>query len=234
MEAEMLLAIDTSTRYGGVALWNEGRAVSSVGWYSTRNHTAELMPAIQHVLDRARAAAPNLGGIAVALGPGGFSALRVGISTAKGLALPLKVSIAGVGTLEMEAFPYAGMGLPICPLLDAGRDQVAAGLFQHSGGHWRKLREEYVCTLQELVESISTPTLLCGEGVHQHGEYLRRALGSNGVIVDFHTVSPRLGALAILAGRRLESGDVGPPTIQPLYIRRPSIGLPKVAQKVRQ
>ena len=230
----MILAMDTSTRYGGVALWSDGRAVASVGWYSARNHTAELMPAIQHVLDRAHAAPTDLAGIAVALGPGGFSALRVGISAAKGLALPLKVPVVGVGTLEMEAFPYAGMGLPIRPLLDLGRDQVASGLFQHSGGHWRRLREEYVCTPQELVESISTPTLLCGEGVHQRGEYLRRALGANGVIVDFHTASSRLGALAVLAAERLQSGDVGPATIQPLYLRRPSIGSPKVAQKVRQ
>ena len=57
----------------------------------------------------------------MALGPGGFSALRVGISVAKGLALPLDIPLVGVGTLEMEAYPYAGAGIPVCPLLEAGR-----------------------------------------------------------------------------------------------------------------
>ena len=231
----MLLAIDTSTRFAGVALWNGEVLVASVCWHSARNHTAELMPAIAHVLDVARSGPADLVAVAVALGPGGFSALRVGISAAKGLAQPMDIPLWGIGTLEMEAYPYAGTGLPVRPLLDVGRGEVATALFQMREGHWRKLEGERVCTPDDLMESISVPTLFCGEGVAQRSEYLREALGGNGVSVDFHTPASRLAALGELARDRLRRGDVDSlASLQPLYLRRPSIGAPKAPQRVKQ
>ena len=235
----MLLAIDTSTRYGGVALWDGDRAVSTITWRSTQNHTAELMPTIEYLLGRANASPRELEGIAVALGPGGFSALRVGISVAKGLALPLDIPLVGVGTLEMEAYPYAGAGLPVCPILEAGRSEVAAALFQQDAGGWHKLREERIRQPEELVqEDLFTPgeaVILCGEGVSRHHDYLRDALGPKAIIVSFHTPASRLEALGILAGQRLKAGEVDSlAAIQPIYIRRPSIGAPKAAERVSQ
>ena len=232
---KMLLAIDTSTRYGGVALWSEDRVIAMVSWYSPQNHTAELMPAVEYILERVKIGPTGLKGIAVALGPGGFSALKVGISAAKALALPLNIPLIGVGTLEMEAYPYAGTGLPICPLLDAGREEVATGLFESSEGRWTRLKEERVCTPGELVESISEPTLLCGEGVPNRSEYLRQALGEKGMVLSFHTPDSRLWALAVLSVNRLHQGNVDNlTTVQPLYLRSPSIGAAKTPQKIRQ
>ena len=231
----MLLAIDTSTRHAGAALWSGDQVISSLCWYSRHHHTAELMPAIEYILGRANAGPTGLNGIAVALGPGGFSAIRVGISAAKGLALPLNIPLVGVGTLEMEAYPYANTGLPICPLMDVGRSEVATAVFQMSGGSWKRLEKERICTPEALVESISNPTLLCGEGVPSRIEYLREALGPNGVIVGFHTEASRLYALAILAGELLKRGDVeGLTDLHPLYLRSPSIGPPKTPQVVSQ
>ena len=69
------------------------------------------------ILGRTEASPADLEAIAVALGPGGFSALRVGLSCAKGLAMPTDTPLIGVGTLEMEAYPYASTGLPICAVL---------------------------------------------------------------------------------------------------------------------
>ena len=83
----MLLALDTSTRYAGVALANEDRVVASHAWHSTYNHTAELMPAVVKILEHGGLTAADLDGVAGALGPGGVSALRGGISAAMGLAL---------------------------------------------------------------------------------------------------------------------------------------------------
>ena len=231
----MLLAIDTSTRYAGVSLWADDRAIATLCWYSSQNHTSELMVAIQQILRRSEADPADLEGIAVALGPGGFSALRVGLSAAKGLAMPMNTPLIGVGTLEMEAYPYASTGLPICSLLDAGRGEVANAVFQESEGHWGKLAEENVCTPEEIVESISKSTLFCGEGVPQRSSYLRQALGSNGVVVSFHTPATRLWSLGILAGQRLKNGDVDNlATLQPLYLRRPNIGTPNAPRRVSQ
>ena len=75
----MLLAIDTSTRYASVALVNEDRVVASHAWHSTNNHTAELMPAVVKILELGGLTAAVLDGVDVALGPGGLSALRVGL-----------------------------------------------------------------------------------------------------------------------------------------------------------
>jgi tRNA threonylcarbamoyladenosine biosynthesis protein TsaB len=232
---DMLLAIDTSTRYGGVALWDGDRAVSTITWRSTQNHTAELMPTIEYLLGRANASPRELEGIAVALGPGGFSALRVGISVAKGLALPLDIPLVGVGTLEMEAYPYADAGLPVCPILEAGRSEVAAALFQQDAGGWHKLREERIRQPEELVHEVPESVVLCGEGVARHYDYLRDNLGPKAIIVSFHTPASRLEALGILAGQRLKAGETDSlAAIQPIYIRRPSIGAPKAAERVSQ
>ena len=232
---KMLLAIDTSTRYAGVALRDEDRTITSLSWYSARNHTKELMPAIRYVLESAGRGPSGLGSIAVALGPGGFSALRVGISTAKGLAMPLGIPILGVGTLEIEAYPYASTGLPICPLLDAGKVEVASAMFRESGGTWTKLKEERVSPVEELIESVLEPAVFCGEGVPHRSEYLRQALGEKGIVMAFHTPSSRLWALGSLAAERLKRGETDTlAALQPLYLRRPSIGSPKALHKVKQ
>ena len=231
----MLLAIDTSTRYAGVALWKDDTPIATLGWYSPHNHTAELLPAIEYVLSKGENGTAGLHGIAVALGPGGFSALRVGISAAKGLALPLAIPIVGVGTLEMEAYPHAGTGLPIRPLLDAGRLEVATAVFQESRARWSRLEDERVATIEEIMESIPRRTLLCGEGVPARAGYLREYLGRRAVIMASHNPASRLWALGVLARVRLERGEADDPAdLQPRYLRRPSIGAPRTPQKVKQ
>ena len=231
----MLLAIDTSTRYGGVALWNGEHLLSAYSWHSTRNHTAELMPAVDYVLKRAGTRIASLEGIGVALGPGGFSALRVGISAAKGMAIPLDLPVMGVGTLEIEAYPYCGTGLPICPIMDVARGEVATATFRMTRGSWKKTEQERVCSIEEVLESISEPTVLCGEGVSQRSEFLGASLGDNGLIIDFHSPASRLLALGRLATQRLANKDVDAlPAVQPLYLRRPSIGPVKTHHRVKR
>ena len=180
----MLLAIDTSTRYGGVCLRDEKRVVASLTWYSPRNHTRELLPAIQQILKQAECSASMLSTVMVALGPGGFSALRVGVSVAKGMALSLGIPLVGAGTLEMESYPYAEMGLPVCPLLDMGRGEVAAALYSSVDGEWRKVMGEEVQSVEALVESLRhrahERVLFCGEGLEGREEALRAVLGRCG------------------------------------------------------
>ena len=216
-------------------MWLDGRVLAAHCWYSQRNHTTELMPAIQALFERRGARLEEMEGIAVALGPGGFSALRVGISTAKGLALPKSTPLVGVGTLEMEAYPFAGLELPVCALLDSGREEVATATFGNTAGSWTRLNEERVCSLEELEGSISEPTLLCGEGVPSRSAELRQALGSNGLVMGLHSPAGRLWALAELGSQRLQRGEVDAlEALHPMYLRRPSIGAPKSPQRIKQ
>ncbi len=220
----MLLAIDTSTRHAGVALAQDGQVISSRSWCSRANHTAELMPAVAEILNGHRLAARDLTGIAVALGPGGFSALRVGISTAKGLALASGKPLVGLRTLDLEAHPYLASGVPVCALLDVGRQEVAAARFGKDG---QRLGEDAVGLPVELLSDIAEPTIFCGEGVTRAIGLLREHLGSLALPV---TPSPavRLWSLAALGQQRIELSEADDlATLQPHYLRMPSIGGPK-------
>ncbi len=231
----MLLALDTSTRYASVALADEDRVVALRAWHSAINHTAELMPAVAQLLESRGLTAGQLDGVAVALGPGGFSALRVGISAAKGLALVAKKPIIGVGTLELEAFPYLMSGVPVCALLEAGREECATALYGPDGV---RVREDRVCTADDLLAEIAdkVPGLVtfCGEGVSAWKDAITGALGSNAQIV-FPIPAARGWALAAIGRERLLSGEVSDlTTLQPEYLRMPSIGVPKQRDRVAQ
>ena len=228
----MILAIDSSTRYAGVALADGQRIVSCRYWYSGVNHTVDLMPAVAETLRGADLAAGDLEGIAVALGPGGFSALRVGVSVAKGLAITARKPLVGIGTLDLEGFLYLGSGLPVCALLDVGRGEVAVA---HFGLDGRRTREDVACPPDELLESITEPTLFCGEGAASWAGLIKEQLGPKGLVVAHPTPAIRLWSLVELGRQRLDAGDTSDlATLQPYYLRMPSLGGPKRRDWARQ
>ena len=227
----MLLVIDTSTRNAGAALARDGQVISSRSWRSTVNHTAELMPAVVQLLEAAKLGVNDLEGIAVALGPGGFSALRVGMSVAKGLALAAGKPLAGIGTLDAEAQPFRQSGLPVCAMLDAGRGEVAAASFGPDG---ERSGEDRICPPDELLAGLSSQHIFCGEGTLSHTQLIKERLGNKAVVAG-HSPAARLWALAELGCLRLESGNADDvATLQPYYLRMPTIGGPKRRDRVRQ
>ena len=220
----MLLAVDTSTRYGGVALADEARVVVIRSWHSRANHSVELMPAVAQTLQSRGLVISDLEGLAIALGPGGFSALRVGMSVVKGLAMTTGKPLVGLGTLDLESYPYLGSGLAVCALLDAGRSEVASAYFGPDGV---RTREDIVSSPEELIGSIKETTLFCGEGVANWHDLIKERLGSKAIAVRSSPAS-RLWSLAEMGWQRLAAGDVSDlVTLQPDYLRLPSIGGPK-------
>lgn len=221
----MLLAIDTSTRYAGVALAEGGRVLSCRVWYSQVNHTLELMPAVDQSLKSQNIGVAELEGIAIALGPGGFSALRVGMSVAKGLAVISRKPLMGVGTLDLEAFPYRGCGMQVCALLDAGRNEVASALFGLDGN---RIREDLINPTEEILKDIAEPTLFCGEGVQGRTDLIVEQLGPKSLLMAHPSAASRLWSLAFMAQARLDAGESDDlAELQPDYLRMPSIGGPK-------
>lgn len=220
----MELAIDTSTDMASICLSSEGRPEAEFTWRAGQNHTAELLPNIVSLLAQAGSGITDVKGIVVALGPGSFNGLRVGMSVAKGLSLALGIPMVGIGTLEVEAFPYAGTGLPICPILNAGRGEIAAALFRTVRGRWRRLREEHITTLDVLLSQIEGRTLFCGGIAEEAALEIGRRLGRRALVVAGPGALRRSGYLAELGWRRLKEGDFDhSPTLQPLYLRRPAI-----------
>ena len=199
----MLLAIDTSTRNAGVALAREGQVISSRSWRSAVNHTSELMPAAAQLLQTAGMTAHDLDGIAVALGPGGFSALRVGMSVAKGLAMATGKPLVGIGTLDAEAQPCLQSGLPVCALLDAGRSEVSSAHFAPDG---QRLREDLICPLHEMVQGVEEATIFCGEAVVANAALIKETLGTRAIVLGHSPAIPTVGSRRVGAtaagGRR--------------------------------
>jgi tRNA threonylcarbamoyladenosine biosynthesis protein TsaB len=224
----MELAVDTSTRYASVALSREGEVLWAFAWRSAQNHTAELAPAVAALLARAGARLSDLSALIVACGPGGFSALRVGMGFVKGLAAGLDVPVAAVRTLEVEAYPYRSMGRPVCPLLDMGRGEVAWALYQEEDGSWRQGRPESIASLEELLAAVPKEALFCGEGAGAHAKELRPRLPREALWAAEPSPTRRPSALASLGFLRLSTGggdDLA--ALQPLYLRRPSISQPR-------
>jgi tRNA threonylcarbamoyladenosine biosynthesis protein TsaB len=241
----MLLSIDTSSRYGGAALSNDdGQVIEARLWRSTANHTAQLMPAVTELLAARGVIAAELAGVAVALGPGPFSALRVGVSAAKGLAIAGGFPIVGADTLLLEAWRY--LDLAICgppsgqrgPVswLDAGRNEVAAGVF---GPHGQRLREDQVAPPADLLQRDAEgplATLYCGEAAWARRENIEALDGNgSGCVVMPWTPADRLWALAEVAALRMREGQSDDLTsLQPYYLRMPTIGAPRRRDLVRQ
>ena len=224
----MELAIDTSTRYAAVGLSQGGEPLAELTWRSERNHTMELMPSVQRLLAGAGVQVRDLGAVFTAIGPGGFSALRVGMSTAKGMAEALDIPLVGVGTLEVEAFPYADTGRPVCPILEAGRSEVAWGLFQQEEDCWRRLRPGQITSVEELCAELPAGAILCGEGLWTARPRLLPDALERAVVIALPPPTRRASVLARLGAQRLAEGRVDDrASLQPLYLRSPSITPPK-------
>ena len=215
----MQLLIDTSTRYAAVGLSVDGEVIAQTSWLSQQNHSVELVPAIQRLMESRDVKVEDLGAVFAARGPGAFSALRVGLSTAKAMAITLDLPLVSIGTLELELHPYRELGRPAWAVIDAGRDMVYVG--RSEGSPSEAAVEGYeVMTLDELSDAIPEGTLLCGEAVGTRSEWVRESLGGRVVAARATLPSRHPGSLAALANERLLSGDVDDADmLQPIYIR---------------
>ena len=219
----MEISIDTSTAWGGTALSQDGNLLAELTWRPGQNHTSELFPNIERLLQTAKSEIKSLSAVFVAIGPGSFNGLRAGISAAKGLAFSLKIPLVGISTLEAEALPFAFSGLPLCPIHDAGRGEIAAALYRHTG-RWQRLKEEYLTTVESLCAEISTKTLFCGEIPLAAVDQILTSLGENAVIPGWEQRLRRPGYIAYLGWQRLKSGEADSvATLQPIYLRQPPI-----------
>ena len=224
----MQLAIDTSTDVASIALAQGSEVLAELTWHSRQNHTTQLLPYLADLLNKTGLNLQSISDIIVAKGPGSFNGLRVGISTAKGLALSLEVPIVGISTLEVEAYQHAETGLPICPIFNAGRGEIATAIYQRQNNEWRQLAAEHITTVDSLCSLIATKTVFCGEFVPSIAAQLRKRLKQKAIIPTSAAQLRRASFLAELGQQRLEAGGYdNPATLQPLYLRRPPITKPK-------
>ena len=219
----MEIAIDTSTALASIALSNEGEMISELTWHSRQNHSVELVPNIVHLLHQAKIEAKSLGAIFVAKGPGSFNGLRVGVSTAKGLAFALEIPLVGISTLELEAYPFAFTGLPICPIHTAGRGEIAIAFYKQND-EWHCLEPEHIITAEILCQQVTDKTIFCGEIPPSVITELQQKLSDKAIMPDSATRLRRASHLVTLGWGNLKKGmKDDPASLQPIYLRQPPI-----------
>ena len=220
----MLLAIDTSTDTASLALVQDSETLAELTWRCEENHSVELLPRLTDLLNQTRSSLQSISSIAVARGPGSFNGLRVGVSTAKGLAFSLGIPIVGISTLEVEAYQHAEADLPICPIFNAGRGEIATAIYRMKNNEWCQLAAEHITTVETLCSQITSKTIFCGEFVTSIAGEIKKQLKQRAIISSSPARLRRAGFLAELGQKRLEAGDHdNPATLHPLYLRRPPI-----------
>jgi len=159
----MLLAVDTSTSQLGLALYDGAAVAAELIWTSNARHTVELAPALAGLLARTGLAMGDLSALGVAIGPGSFTSLRVGLAFVKGLALARRLPVIGVPTLDAVAASVPVQSIPLAAVIQAGRGRIAVGWYKAGENGWTAEGPERTTTADELCESIHHPTLVVGE-----------------------------------------------------------------------
>ncbi len=202
----MILAIDTSTQWVGIAL-HDGDAIQyEKVWKSNRRHTIELAPNIRSAFTDCGMSPKELSAVAVALGPGSFTSLRIGLATAKGFCLSQQIPAIGIPTLDILASAQPLSDLPMICLLKAGRNRLAAARYENRDGRWCAAGELVSTTAEELEKRILTPTWICGEIDAQDRKILSRRW-RNAVIAKPADSLRRPSYLAEMAWERFRRKD---------------------------
>lgn len=217
----MLLALDTATHNISIALYDERQVWAEHTWFSDRNHTVELMPAIANVLAGLGLAPKALRGVAVAIGPGSFTGMRVALSVAKGLGLALGIPIVGVPTLDVLAEPFAGGRMPVCAVVAAGRGRFCVGLYARQRGKWGRRGAFRLASPEQLAEGISEETIFCGELNAEAQDAISAALGERALFASPAYSVRRAAILAELAWERIRAGQGDElATLAPIYLHQ--------------
>lgn len=214
----MLLALDTSSRMVGIALYDGIQVLSEYLWSSPDYHTVELAPAVADMLEKCGVKPGDLSALGVALGPGSFTGIRVGLALAKGMAFVHHIPLIGVPTLDILAAAQPIKQVPMAAVVRAGRARLAVSWYRLEKNRWKSNSPVQVLTVQELSEQIQEPTLVCGE---LSGEEIRLLRRKRRLVIrasPAHSVR-RPSFLAELAWQRLRLGQVDDVAVlSPIYL----------------
>jgi tRNA threonylcarbamoyladenosine biosynthesis protein TsaB len=218
--------MDTATPVTGVAVGSEAGALATVAVRHARRHAAVLTPAVRWVLEQAGVEGASLAGVAVGTGPGLFTGLRVGVSTAKALAQAWQLPMVAVPSLDLLAFAHRHVRRTICPVIDARRGEVFTALYRHAPGGVVRLTDHQVLRPDQLaagIEARGEDVLLCGDGALAYQDVFER-LEEQCRFAGRAAAAPSAEALVELAlPRFLREEFSSPLDVTPLYLRRPDV-----------
>lgn len=222
----MLLALDTATRHSGLALYHQAQVMAELNWLSRDAQTVELLPRVEQLLAWSNVAPADLSALAVNLGPGSFTGLRVALSLAKGMALTHNLPLLGVSGFDVTAYPHLHCAQPVAALVTAGRGRCYLALYQpdETGdtvlGAWRGWRSTPLLLAEaDLPAALPAAAWITGEITPP----LYEALTVQGITVALPAAAQRraaaLAELAWLRHQRGEADDLA--SLAPVYLQEP-------------
>ena len=213
----MLLAVDTSTAQVGIAIYDGAQVLGEIVWRSKQHHTVELAPAVAELMRRSGLSMDELRALGVAVGPGSFTSLRVGLSFVKGVALAGDLPLIGVPTLDIYAAAQPASDLPLLTAIQAGRGRLAVGWYNSAANGWQAQGPARVVAAEALIDEIKTPSLVCGEFTAEDRQRLAEA--ENVALVSPAGSVRRPSLLAELAWARWQRGEVDEQaSLAPIYL----------------
>lgn len=219
----LVLALETSTPQSSVAIGGEQGVIASavVSW--GRGHSEVTVPAIERLLEWSEIELPQIGGVAVGVGPGLFTGLRVGISTAKGLAQVLGLPMVGIGSLDVVAFSVRYARERICAVLDAKRGEVFWAFYRSVPGGVARESDPVVSSPEALaaeIEASGEETLLVGTGALVHRNAFRRDAPRVEFASATNAFPLAVWLLELSVPRFHREETLRPRDIRPYYLRR--------------
>ncbi|MBU0480679.1 MAG: tRNA (adenosine(37)-N6)-threonylcarbamoyltransferase complex dimerization subunit type 1 TsaB [Proteobacteria bacterium] len=217
-----VLAIETATQCGSVALLAGDVCLAENTINSTTTHSRRITSQIEYVMRECGVEWVDLDCIAVSLGPGSFTGLRIGLSTAKGFSMACEIPLVGVPTLDALALQMTGQpGTMICPVIDARKNEIYCALYKCDSDGRPALAGEYlVIHPGDLTGMIESPTLFIGNGTEVYGELFRRELGGKYLPAPVASFMPRAATVGMIGSGYFQDDKIGDPaTMVPIYVR---------------
>jgi len=218
----MILAIDTATRWIGIALLHEAQVVYTAGWISNQTQTVECAAAIEKALASQKITPEELTGVVVAIGPGSYTGLRIGLSIAKGLVLAHNTPLIPVPTFDILALSVPFDPRPAVFILEAGRKRIIAAdyYWDQRMARWRSTTKPEIYTWEAFIEHQNDPTIIAGE-ISQEGRAMLAASSHLEALSPMHCLR-QPAALATLGAELLAQGATANPAgLAPAYLRKP-------------
>lgn len=217
----LILGIETATQQVGVAIGGHEGVIASFEVARGRRHAEILTPAIEFVCRQADVELSEIGCIAVDTGPGLFTGMRVGLASAKALALALRIPMIGISSLDLLAFPVRHTDRVVVPVIDARKAEVFWAMYRQVPGGVQQVSDPTVGPLDELVADLlarSQDVLCVGDGAQRYSEELMEGYRCE-ISAPVH---PSAGALVQLAhSKALREEWVRPNEVEPSYLRAP-------------
>lgn len=216
----IILTIQTASPAGSVSVSNGDLLLAELNLEVRKTASDWLLPSIEDLLDKAGLKRDDLDVVAVVQGPGSFTGLRVGLATAKGLAMASGCPLVGVSSLQTLAMQAPFATLPVCVMMDARKQEVYSATYQWKNGFPQPVSEERVLKPDIILSELKEETLFIGNGATAYRSLIVRHMAERAHFVPGYLALPRAGAAAALALREWESGNTfSAEELMPVYLR---------------